>query len=596
METKTHSRIGRLIATAALGATCALVGTPAFADEAQDPEMILGMFWNSESNLSDTLYVSCNGVEYHKISVPFPCADGGSDVVQNTYDNQGKLVDYVHAIHDPGLFYKDGTFWTVGGYVQYQDGLGWRLTPMFASSTDLEHWSFPNSGSATNLAPATAPAGTMDNGQYDTCGTEAFADDDGTVWLVTTLGYFGMMHGEDYNDTMTPYICRVDGLAAGADQQSDPGAPPSASYGDLVQINLPISGTNWLDPSLYKENGTYYLSIKHNGITNMVFSIKDLSQAGDKNAWTLVCADAVTGYEGPSLTKANGQYLMVTDKLKDYPFNNYDGTTGNFVTRSTSLSSGWHATQRIATLGMGGDGDTYSIPNRHGSVLKVPEEATELVKQLHEKAGWSDFTASDLVTFSDVDYAQWYAAGTKFCSAQGLITGYSGERSGQFGVGDALTRAQLANILWRNACPDEAEAYDEDQANATGMADVKSNCWYTGAANWAVKTGVINGVGDGADREFQPDTPVTMEQMVTILANYKAKAEAEGADLSQLNRFLDGWSTDEWARGSVSWAAQAGLVNGYEVSGGRELRPLEHISRERAATILTSAFDKGILS
>ncbi len=593
METKTHSRIGRLIATAALGASCAFVSTPAFAaEEANDPEMILGMFWNSTDDLSDTLYVSCNGVEYHKISVPFPCAGNGDDTVMNTYDNQGKLVNYVHAIHDPGLFYKDGTFWTAGGYVQYQEGLGWRLVPMFASSTDLEHWSFPNSGSADNLAPASTPAGATDTGQYDTCGTEAFADDDGTVWLVTTLGYFGMMHGEDYNDTMMPYICRVDGLAAGGDQQSDPGAPPTANYGELTQINLPISGTDWLDPSLYKENGTYYLSIKHNGITNMVFSIKDLSQAGNKDAWTLVCADAVTGYEGPSLTKANGEYLMVTDKLKDYPFDSFDGTTGNFVTRSASLSDGWHATQRIATLGMDSDGDTYSIPNRHGSVLKVPAEATDLVKSLHEKAGFGDFTAADLVTFSDVDYAEWYAAGTKFCSAKGLITGYSGDRSGQFGVGDVLTRAQLANILWRNACPEEAEAYDNDQKNTTGMSDVDSNAWYTGAANWAVKNEVINGFGGV---EFRPNEAVTAEQLATILANYADRTGAENADLGLLSGFADSDEISDWACGSVAWAKSKDVVNGYDENGARYLKPHEEIARERVAAILMNAFKSGVL-
>ncbi|WP_321973662.1 hypothetical protein [Paratractidigestivibacter sp.] len=396
----------------------------ALADESQDPEMILGLFWNSENNLSDTLYVSCNGIEYHKISVPFPCADGGDDTVLGTYDIWGNPVNYVHALHDPGLFYKDGNFWAVGGYVQYQDGLGWRFTPMFASSKDLEHWSFPNSGSATNLAPKTTPAGTYAGGQYDSCGTEAFADDNGTVWLVTTLGYFGMFHGQDYNDTMTPYICRIDGLAPGADQTIDPGAQPKLSYGALTSINLPTSGTNWLDPSLYKENGTYYLSIKKDGITNMIYSIKDLKQAGSKDAWRLVCADVVTGYEGPSLTKANGTYLMVTDKLKDYPYGSSDGTTGNFVTMSTSLSGGWHSTQRIATMGIS-NGKTYSIPNRHGSVLKVPAEATELVKTLHRKAGWSDFSSG--------------------VTMHRLYNKYTGEH---FYTADASEKDGLVNVGW----------------------------------------------------------------------------------------------------------------------------------------------------
>ena len=364
--------------------SCVCVSQKAWAE---DDDLILGMFWNSDTDLSDTLYLSKDGVNFNRISTPFQCQAGSSD---DTVIGLG--VSYVHSIHDPGLFYKDGNFWTVGGYVQYQDGLGYRLTPMFASSKDLIHWSYPGSGSDTNLAPTNTPAGTQSNGQYDTCGSEAFAASDGNVWFVTTLGYFGMNHGDSYNDTMMPYICKITKLAPGADQQSNPGARPKITYGDLTQINLPVSSSNWLDPSLYEENGKYYLSIKKDGVTNMIFSIDNLDNAGDSNAWTLVCDNVVTGYEGPSLTKANGEYFMYTDKLKDYPYGASDGTAGTFVTRSNSLNSGWWGTQRISTKGRNDDGTTYDIPNRHGSVLKVPDEAKETVKAAYKQAGWYEYS------------------------------------------------------------------------------------------------------------------------------------------------------------------------------------------------------------
>ena len=126
-------------------------------------------------------------------------------------------------------------------------------------------------------------------------------------------------------------------------------------------------------------------------------------------------------------------------------------------------------------------------------------------------------------TFPDVDYSQWYADGVTFCARKGLITGYP---TGFFGVGDTLTRAQLAAILWRNAEPEAAEAYDGNAANSTGMADVADDQWYTGAANWAVANEIINGADKGDHREFCPNDPVTVEQLATILANYAA----EGTD------------------------------------------------------------------
>ena len=67
-------------------------------------------------------------------------------------------------------------------------------------------------------------------------------------------------------------------------------------------------------------------------------------------------------------------------------------------------------------------------------------------------------------------------------AGKGLITGYAD--SGKFGPLDTLTRGQLATILWRNACPDEAASYDASEAvNETGLFGVADHEYYTAAAN-----------------------------------------------------------------------------------------------------------------
>lgn len=109
---------------------------------------------------------------------------------------------------------------------------------------------------------------------------------------------------------MYPYIVKVSGLQPGADPAVDPGAQPRLSYGSLNPIKLPDTKTsNWLDPSLFEKDGVYYLNIKKNGVTNQIYSIGDLSQAGNPKAWRLMNDNVVTGYEGPSLTYYNGQYF-----------------------------------------------------------------------------------------------------------------------------------------------------------------------------------------------------------------------------------------------------------------------------------------------
>ena len=73
--------------------------------------------------------------------------------------------------------------------------------------------------------------------------------------------------------------------------------------------------------------------------------------------------------------------------------------------------------------------------------------------------------------FPDADYSEWYGDAVTFIASKGLITGYTdGPQAGLFGIGDTLTRAQFATILWRNACPDEYATYDPTTAvDTTGI-------------------------------------------------------------------------------------------------------------------------------
>ena len=199
------------------------------------------------------------------------------------------------------------------------------------------------------------------------------------------------------------------------------------------------------------------------------------------------------------------------------------------------------------------------------------------------------------VTFPDVDYSQWYAPGVEFAAGKGLMTGYSD--TGLFGVGKTLTRGELATILWRNACPDEAAAYVAETAkDATGIAGSADGQFYTAAANWAVANGVITGiVREDGSLDFAADEDVTFEQLVTILARIGATDGEVAAAGSDLSAFLDGSDASSWSAASLKWAADKGLVQGYDKSAGKRLAPGEDVARERVATVLMRAFELGIL-
>lgn len=197
--------------------------------------------------------------------------------------------------------------------------------------------------------------------------------------------------------------------------------------------------------------------------------------------------------------------------------------------------------------------------------------------------------------FTDVDYSSWYAPGVDFVAGRGLMKGYEGTTI--FGVGSALTRGELATILWRNACPDEAAAYDPATAkDTTGIAGSADGMFYTAAANWAVEKGVIKGIErPGGALDFAADEPVTFEQLATILGRLCAAPGEVAAAGSDLSAFVDGADASEWSAPYLKWAADKGLVEGYDEPAGKRLSPGENASRERAATVLMRAFELGVL-
>ena len=200
--------------------------------------------------------------------------------------------------------------------------------------------------------------------------------------------------------------------------------------------------------------------------------------------------------------------------------------------------------------------------------------------------------------FTDVDYSSWYGNAVTFVAEKGLITGYTdGVKAGQFGVGDPLTRAQLATILWRNACPDEYASYDPETAvDTTGIDGSADGMYYTAAANWAVRNGVITGFEqpDGTF-DFAADDNVSFEQLITILSRLCATDAELSAAGSDLSAFADGDLASSWSRGAFAWAAANGLVQGYDEPTGKYLRPGEPVARERMAVVLMRAFEMDIL-
>ncbi len=373
---------------------------------AASDEIMLGVFWTSDEDCTDTLYWSTNGVDFYELAQAYVDSapnDSNSAIIAGIPEGRND-----NTLHDPSILYRDGYFWMLSGYTQ-GEGDAQRFIPMLGYSDDLVHWSYPASGSSTNVKPSVTPPGYKEKGKnaWNAVAPDFMVDDDGTVYIVVSLGYYAMFNEDNSaNDVMQPYLIKVSNLQLRpeADTVNNPAAPPIAEYEDAVPINLPCMteragvAHNHIDGSLYKEDGYYYLSIKENGVTNEIYRINDLSRCSDASAWEEVSYDVATGYEGPCLTKYQGEYFFYMDRLKSYTpvdSNQEFGTNETWVVKASvdttgklDKYTGWleKNIQRIKTYDLNGN----ERANRHGTVITVTGEAAEKVRNLAKTKGYTD--------------------------------------------------------------------------------------------------------------------------------------------------------------------------------------------------------------
>lgn len=166
--------------------------------------------------------------------------------------------------------------------------------------------------------------------------------------------------------------------------------------------------------------------------------------------------------------------------------------------------------------------------------------------------------------YPDVEPTDWYVISGDFDYSieHGIITGYD---NGRYGPYDDITRGQVATILWRIA--------DEPLSQSKAFNDVNYDEYYGPAIRWARAEGVINGYTGTND--FGPDTPVTREQLATMLSNYASKIAGldVSSDLAALEAIDGANEVSDWALEAMGWAVDNGILSGDMSSGTAQVNP-----------------------
>ena len=298
-------------------------------------------------------------------------------------------------------------------------------------------------------------------------------------------------------------------------------------------------------------------------LTNVYFT-------GTEEAWNGITIDG--GNDALKNANIHYNYVSHTHSYKD------------IVTAPTCTAKGY-TTHTCAC----GDSyvDTYTDALGHawdnGKVTKEPTETETGVKTFACTRCGETRTETIPATGSDVDVTQmftdvtknWAYPGIQYCVTHGIMGGMG---DGTFAPTGTTTRAQIVQILYNLEGTPAV-------SGTTPFTDLTAN-WYKPAILWAYQNNVVAGT---SPTTFDPDQPVTREQIAVILTQYmfhvlKMERTWTPADLS---KFPDGAQVSGWAKEAMQDAVALGLINGTKAPDGKVyLDPQGSAARQQVATIL----------
>ena len=213
------------------------------------------------------------------------------------------------------------------------------------------------------------------------------------------------------------------------------------------------------------------------------------------------------------------------------------------------------------------DGVDYTTDDKGQVVLSAESAAKETVSLQVEKIAEGgapllarlapdytlDLTAAETVLpFSDVAEGKWYTESVLQMSDLGAVTGFP---DGTFQPDGIVTRAQVANVLFKLSGGIPVNYL-------MNFSDVNQEAWYAEGIRWATAEGVVT----GADGKFNPNDPVTRQDLAVMLDRWQ---QAQGVELDQTGEapaFADNDQIAAYAAESVYRRQKAGVINGIDGS------------------------------
>ena len=257
--------------------------------------------------------------------------------------------------------------------------------------------------------------------------------------------------------------------------------------------------------------------------------------------------------------------------------------TGTFEGGSVKLSTEGARAGSTVTITVtpeeGYRADKVTVTDKNGSVIPVAQNADGTyrftmpnspvtVTPAFEKI--ADRTDTDVCDkFRDVSEDAWYHDAVRWAVDNGIMNGVA---SDLFDPDGAATRAMVVTMLWR--------LEGEPAGAGISFDDVPDGAWYAPAVSWAAQNEIIRGL---SDESFDPDAPVTREQLAAILYRY---AQSKGKGFTGAWAFpldySDAADVSEYAYEAMCFMTMNGVITGMDDG---TLAPKDNATRAQIAAI-----------
>lgn len=315
--------------------------------------------------------------------------------------------------------------------------------------------------------------------------------------------------------------------------------------------------------------------IASNGTVNTNVTVdKDLVNIGPKNEIYLQPGQAVVMELTGNYASVQVGMRSLTGEAVSYKINGTSATMNSTVDMYykvvpvegklviQNVSGGILALTRLKVTSA-----TAATTNDPGVVPQTTPEAIRYAMAL--------MRGIDVPQFTDVAEDAWYHDYVYDLVYRGVVNGMTATTYEPEGK---LTRAQFVKLL---ACSlEEAETLKTYEGQHP-FTDSEGH-WAETYIAWAKDKGIVEGV---SATEFDPEAPITREQMATIFGRYALKQGIElPKDAAPAESFPDADKISEYAREFVELMRIAGILNGYEDG---TFRPQGNATRAEAAKLFS---------